>query len=105
MSQEVREVYASQYPLGTQITVGTSPYVLGEESFAVVFDPEDGSKEYDVAENMDTARTLANEGYLVLVLGHVEDYEAEQHAINDIASAYADCYGRVAQVVAYWNEG
>lgn len=105
MSQEVRKVYASQYPLGTQITVGKSPYVIDEESFAVVFDPEDGGREYDVALNMDTAKALANEGYLVLVLGHVEDYEAEQHAINDIASAYADCYGKAAQVVAYWNEG
>lgn len=94
-------VASSDYPVGTVFQ--EFDHTLSSDDYALVFDPEDDYAVYDVAMNKETALTLANQGYLVMVLDHVEDREAEQHAINYEAEVYADCFSRVAQIVKYWD--
>lgn len=92
-------VTPSDYPIGTVIQ--KFDHTLTSDDYALVFDPEDDYAIYDIAQNKETAKALVNEGYLVMVLDHIEDRGAEQYVINCEARAYADCFSRVAQVVEY----
>lgn len=98
-----QQILASQYPLGTSGHVVTGePYTITPISYALIFNSS-GSAE-DIAFNHDTAIAAVNEGKLVLVLSHVEDYTFDQHSINEEAERYANNAGTEPLTIKYWED-